>query len=65
MVWFANTKLGCAWSPIDCPAGQKGPDNPTGLVDTKQLVCLLTPGGNKWEQWYVSRDHRGFRTNSC
>jgi len=50
MVWAANTKLGCAWSPVECPLGQIGPDNPTGMVDSSQLVCLFTPGGNKWEQ---------------
>lgn len=52
MVWQSNTLVGCAWSPIDCiDAGLPEEQNPGHLVDHNQMVCLLSPGGNKWEEW--------------
>lgn len=57
MVWQSNTLVGCAWSPIDCiDAGLPEEQNPGHLVDHNQMVCLLSPGGNKWEEWYVQYD---------
>lgn len=46
MVWKANTKIGCAYAAdVVCPSLDPSHDN------MYQLYCLLTPGGNKWDQW--------------
>lgn len=47
MVWKANTQIGCAYAAaVNCP------DSVTGkMQNTYQLYCLLSPGGNQWNQW--------------
>lgn len=47
MVWKANTKIGCAYAAdVVCPNPANNQE-----MNTYQLYCLLTPGGNKWDQW--------------
>lgn len=49
MVWKTNTKIGCAYAAdVVCP----NPDTSQNQ-NVYQLYCLLTPGGNKWDQWYA------------
>lgn len=46
MVWKTNTKIGCAYgTDAVCPGLDPVHNN------VYQLYCLLTPGGNKWDQW--------------
>lgn len=47
MVWKSNTKVGC-WYAVAayCPDVDTTPND-----QMYQLYCLLTPGGNKWDQW--------------
>lgn len=48
MVWKANTEIGCAYAAdAQCPDPYKG----NKIMNMYQLYCLLTPGGNKWDQW--------------
>ena len=45
MVWKDSQRIGCAWSTVLCPTGDKEAPSST------QLVCLLNPPPNRWDQF--------------
>lgn len=59
MVWKANTVVGCAWQDSECAVqstNDVGPDPAQPLLRWKQLLCYLSPGGNKWDQFGLEVD---------
>lgn len=49
MVWKSNSEIGCAYVRDVLCEDMYG----VGESNMYQLYCLLTPGGNKWDQWQV------------